>query len=248
MDPRPDVAPPLQFETAITPGATEADASPEGVACKVCGRTLTDEYFDVNGQSVCGACRDELTRLAETPRGWRVLARALAFGIGAAILGAVVYYAVIAITEFEIGIVAIAIGFMVGYGIRLGTGGRGGRRFQIMAVVLTYWAVGLAYTPLLLRAAAQDSSRTQAEAAATPTDAAGAPAPSGDVNAAFALSILVGLSFALPVMAILGSMPGGLITAAIIAFGMQQAWGMTAAPRLEITGPYEVSPAPPAPV
>ena len=35
-------------------------------------------------------------------------------------------------------------------------------------------------------------------------------------------------------------MPGGLITAAIIGFGMHQAWRMTAAPQLTITGPYRV--------
>lgn len=247
MDPRPDVAPPLQFDTVIAPGASEAGAPPEGVTCRVCGRTLADEYFDVNGQSVCDGCRAELTRLGETPRGWGVLARALGFGIGAAILGAIVYYAVIAITEFEIGIVAIAIGYMVGYGIRIGTRGRGGRRFQVMAVVLTYWAVGLAYTPLLFQAVRQRQEPAQTEAGVPAADGGDATAGPEEINLAIALSMLVGLSFALPVMAILGSMPGGLITAAIIAFGMQQAWGMTAAPRLEITGPYEVGPAPPAP-
>ena len=40
---------------------------------------------------------------------------------------------------------------MVGWAIRKGTAGRGGRRFQILAAVLTYWAVGLAYTPLAFK-------------------------------------------------------------------------------------------------
>ena len=38
-----------------------------------------------------------------------------------------------------------------GLRVRKGAGGRGGRRFQILAVVLTYWAVGLAYTPLAFK-------------------------------------------------------------------------------------------------
>jgi hypothetical protein len=41
---------------------------------------------------------------------------------------------------------------MVGYGIRLGTRGRGGRRFQVIALVLTYWAIGLAYSTLGIKA------------------------------------------------------------------------------------------------
>jgi hypothetical protein len=48
------------------------------------------------------------------------------------------------------------------------------------------------------------------------------------------------LSLGLPVLSVLGSMPGGLLSAAIIAFGMHQAWQMTAAPQLQVSGPYRV--------
>src|SRR4029450_6773668 len=89
------------------------------------------------------------------------------FGLGAAIAGAILYYAVIAITNFEIGIVAIAIGFMVGWAVRKGAGGRGGRRFQVLALVLTYWAVGLAYTPITFKQMIEDDKKQKAQAAAT---------------------------------------------------------------------------------
>jgi hypothetical protein len=179
------------------------------------------------------------------PRGLGTLALAAVFGIGAAIAGAALYYAVIAITNFEIGLVAIAIGYMVGYAVRKGAGG-GGRRFQILAILLTYWAVGLAYVPLAFRDSPA-SSRSQA-----PTEQAGAGAAepanadrddSGGRRAGFgfAVAMLLGFTFMLPVMAIVGSMPSGLISAAIIAFGMHQAWRMTAAPQLMITGPYQIA-------
>ena len=90
----------------------------------------------------------------------------------AAIPGAILYYAVIAITNFEIGIVAIAIGYMVGWAVRKGAGGRGGRRFQVLALVLTYWAVGLAYTPLRSSRSTEEDKSPQK---ATDTTA---PAPS----------------------------------------------------------------------
>ena len=44
----------------------------------------------------------------------------------------------------------------------------------------------------------------------------------------------------------IAALPGGLISAAIIAFGMQQAWRMTGAPQLQISGPYRIGPAPAA--
>ena len=56
----------------------------------------------------------------------------------------------------------------------------------------------------------------------------------------YAVVVLFGFTFALPVLSIMSSFPGGLISAAIIAFGMHQAWKMTATPQLAISGPYRV--------
>jgi len=233
---------PLQFETA-TPGQ---DAT-RGVTCTACQRSIADEYYDVNGQSVCASCRGMVEEQMHTPRGAGVLIRAFLFALVAAILGAVLYYAVIAITNFEIGIVAIAIGYMVGYAIRMATKGRGGRRFQVLAVVLTYWAVGLAYTPLVFRDMdTQNQQASQTSPPATPpapADSQAAPAEESaqQLSITFALLFLIAFSFALPVLSVVSSMPGGLISAAIIAFGMHQAWRMTGIPHLEITGPYRIA-------
>ena len=174
-----------------------------------------------------------------------MIGRALLFGGGAAVLGAILYYAVIAITNFEIGLVAIAIGYMVGYAMRMATKGRGGRRFQIIAVVLTYWAVGLAYMPLALGGARQAQGRS--EQSATSADAGPQAARAVSPRQLLVgLALLGGLTFALPVLAIAGSLPGGLISGVIIAFGMHQAWRMTAAPQFEISGPYRVGASPSA--
>ena len=185
----------------------------------------------------------------------------------AAIAGAILYYAVIAITNFEIGIVAIAIGYMVGYAVHRGAGLRGGRRFQILAVALTYWAVGLAYTPIAFRDVVQETTASEAAAdaasgenALATDDAQGTAPPGQEANAgqapgtdessdtgfAGAIALLLGITFTLPVMAIAGSMPGGVISAAIIGFGMMQAWQMTGAAPVAVTGPYRINAGPSA--
>jgi F0F1-type ATP synthase assembly protein I len=253
MESNPGGPPPLQFDTVVpqvTPGKLAMTA---GVTCAMCQRAIATEYFDVNGQSVCASCRTQLAQMAETPRSWGVFAKAGLFGLVAAIAGAILYYAVIAITNFEIGIVAIAIGYMVGWTIRKGTAGRGGRRFQVLAVVLTYWAVGLAYTPLTFQQIAEEDKKEQAAATTTEPAAPAATQPSEteDANATkvsipLALGILFGLSLALPVLAVVTSLPSGLISGAIIAFGMQQAWRMTGVPPLQISGPFQIAGAPPA--
>ena len=48
------------------------------------------------------------------------------------------------------------------------------------------------------------------------------------------------LLLALPVLMVVGSLPSGLLSAFIIFIGMAQAWRMTAAPILQISGPYRV--------
>jgi hypothetical protein len=249
MDSNPNTIKPLQFDTAIPNAPVSADSGLQGVTCVACQRAILDKYFDVNAQPVCESCRDQIAQLAETPRGWTVLGRAALFGGVAAILGAILYYAVVAITNLEIGIVAIAIGYMVGYGIRMGTRGRGGRRFQVMAVVLTYWAVGLAYTPIVFGQLVTEDATQQASTNTTaPAETPETPGEPGTMSLALGLALLAGLTFALPVMSIVGSLPGGLISAAIIAFGMQQAWRMTGAPQTVITGPYRIGAGPPAAV
>jgi hypothetical protein len=177
----------------------------------------------------------------ETPTGVAPLVKAGLFGLGAGIAGAIVYYAVLALLNLEIGIVAILIGYMVGYAVRKGAGG-GGRRFQVMAVALTYAAVGLAYTPIVFKAA--DDHRNQAAQQATDSASAAAPAETSAsktrVNPLIAILSLLGFIAVLPVLIVFGSLPSGIISGAIISFGMMQAWKMTRTPALTITGPYRV--------
>ncbi len=62
-----------------------------------------------------------------------------------------------------------------------------------------------------------------------------------EMNLPLTLVFLFGFSLALPVLSVVSSMPGGLISAAIIAFGMHQAWQMTGAPAMAISGPYRLA-------
>src|SRR5688500_8972423 len=49
----------LQFETAIPRESAASElAAGDGVTCRTCQRAIADEYFDINGQPVCAACRD----------------------------------------------------------------------------------------------------------------------------------------------------------------------------------------------
>jgi len=132
----------LQFDQAeyTTP-------APEGPSCGVCKRPIDDMYYEINGKICCATCRQQI----ETAfRGGSRLARvtkALVFGSVAAIAGAVLYYAIIKISGWNIGLVAVLVGFMVGGAVRKGTGNRGGRFYQFLALFLAYMAIGLMNFP-----------------------------------------------------------------------------------------------------
>lgn len=242
----------LQFDRATTVSGS-APPSPV-VVCKGCSLTITTQYYDANGHALCGTCRAAAAAAAETPKGIGTFVKAAGFGIGAGVVGAAIYYAVIAFAHLEIGIVAILIGYMVGYSVRRGANGRGGRRFQVLAAVLTYLAVAMAYSPLAIQEAMQDKKPAAQSAAATAGADASAPVSNTSVdpgtgrpvqrpsNGRMLLSvvILAGLMLALPVLVVVGSFPSGLISAFIIFLGMRQAWKMTTAPVLRIAGPYRV--------
>ena len=148
----------------------------------------------------------------------------------------------IAVTNFEIGLVAILIGYMVGYAVRKGAGGRGGLRFQVLAALLTYGAVGLAYTSLAVKAGIDERRAAHANSAQA---SAGAPSPGAEASSGTApatpstalfLAYAAWLVASLPVLVVIGSMPSGLINALIIFFGIRQAMRMTAAPSCRSAG------------
>jgi hypothetical protein len=112
---------------------------------------------------------------------------------------------------------------------------------------LTYGAVALAYAPVVISAALKEDKE---QALKTSTDS-GQPPPSSSLQAAsepplttggVVLGLLMtgGFIAALPVLIVFSSLPSGLISAAIIFFGMQQAWKMTGVPSLQVLGPFRV--------
>ena len=258
----------LQFERVapVAPVASESPATP-GVVCKACNAPIQGAYFHVNSTVTCEKCKDTVVAAVSTPRGPKPLARSAGLGLVAAIAGAAIYYGVIALLDLEIGFIAILIGYMVGRAVRMGAGGRGGRRFQILAIVLTYWSVGLAYTPFFLkglrkhegaspsvsasdssRAVAPDSSVAIAPASSGGTATAIAPAADQGTDAKMglplALLVMFFYVFALPIIVIIGGGMGGLLSALIIGIGLRQAWRMTGTPALTIGGPYRVATGP----
>lgn len=196
---------PLQFDQADDP----AGAQPRG--CANCARPITDEYYSVGDKLLCTACaghlRDHFARRGR-------FAPALGLGLLAALASAVGYFAVRALTGMQLGIVSVAVGYVVAKGVFRGAGNVGGRRFQLLAVVLTYFAVGLSYGIELARALAHEGR--------------------GPGNLLFAL-LLTPLH---PILMAVHAPLSGIID----AFALWEAWRLTQGRTLPLSGPHHVTP------
>ena len=265
-DPNTRQAPaPLQFDRAVESGAPAADAQATALlTCSSCGQPIKTYYYHFDGETVCAACKQTAEQAGAAQSSGGAFLRSAIFGLGAAVAGAAIYYGVIALLSLEIGIVAILIGYMVGAAVRKGARGGGGRRYQILAVALTYFSVGLAYSPLAFKGFAEGRAKAAASANSTKTFAPAGDSASESVAAAAPASrpvtakrigfgvILLALGatflfiFVLPIMAVMGSGASGIISVIIIGVGLRQAWRMTAGHVVTITGPYRVGGSPEA--
>ena len=135
----------LQFEQAEPATTTSA-----GAAGAVCRKGLTDTYHTVNDNVLCEACRRRIEGEWAGGSGSGRAGKAFLFGLAGAAIGAGIYYAVLALTGYEIGLIAIVVGYLAGKGVRMGSGGRGGGGYQAMAMLLTYLAIVSTYVPLIL--------------------------------------------------------------------------------------------------
>ena len=54
---------------------------------------------------------------------------------------------------WQLGLVAVAVGFFVGWAVRKGSGGRGGWQFQALAMALTYVSIAASWLPIMIKEA-----------------------------------------------------------------------------------------------
>jgi hypothetical protein len=242
---------PLQFDTAVPAGAPPR-------SCGGCKTPIGETYYTAGKAVVCPTCKQMIENATPGRATAQQIGRAILFGLGGAVIGALIYYGVLAATGYEIGLVAIASAFIVGRAVQRGARGARGRAFQIIAVALSYLAIAVGYAPALFKAAAERTKPAHGAAATDSSahlDSASDGTPRRDQaptavtepkdeskgGALVSLVTLVGIVLAFPVLATFGNMPVSLLTGVIIGVGLRQAWIMNRqADRPVFHGPFRV--------
>jgi hypothetical protein len=231
----------LQFDDVERLGT-----APDATTCAACSQAVQDSYYQANGQVACPACRDAL--VARTSGGSRIarFTKAVVLGLLGAVVGWGIYFGVLKLTGYEVGLIAIVVGLLVGGGVRLGGEGRGGWLYQAMAIGLTYCTIVATYAPLIAAeieadgeavavAGEQASAVAAGEAAGGTEDASPAEVPWLIRHAAYFV-----LAFVMPVAAGFENIVGMII----IAIALWEAWRINKRPRLDIQGPFHLAPPP----
>jgi hypothetical protein len=229
-----------------TPQFTTAEYS-GGDRCVSCNQPLTARYYRVNNRMACEGCVQELERRqpSDSHAGY---VRGMLFGVGAAIVGMAGYAGFTILTGLYIGYVSLAVGWLVGKAIMLGSKGIGGRRYQIAAVILTYAAVSLAAVPIAIsyqvkaKSESQSIQLQQQQSATNATnDEAGQTQPKSHPGFGAAILELLLMGLASPLLEMQNPLHG-IIGLVILIVGIRIAWQITAGSRrAEIQGPYENS-------
>jgi len=207
---------PLQFDNAdFGPG----DARAGGLSCAVCRRPLS-QYFDVNGKTLCSTCKDGvLSVLRSSPVSAFFLA--WLFGAVAGIAGSALYYIVLALTGYHVGLIAIVVGFIVGMAVRKGSRYRGGWVYQGMAMIITYGSIVTSFVLEMV----SEFNKSNPDATLSP----------------FVMAFLIVRAWGLSWIAPFLSLPQNLIGCLIIGFGIYEAWKINQRRPLVVSGPFATS-------
>lgn len=206
----------LQFEVAEPSVENSVGPAPSAQTCVGCRQPIASTYYAVRDKVVCPSCCQQLNAPPPGSAATRVF-KSFFMGLGAGLLGAVIWFAIRRVAHLEVGLVAILVGYMVGKAVRKGSGNRGGVGYQIMAVILTYCCICANYAPDVLEAMQGrfDDDRVPVV-----------------IQAIF----VAGTSLAVPFLGGVQNILGLLI----IGFALLQAWKFNKPRSLAITGPYQI--------
>lgn len=226
--------------------AAGAQPQPATDVCKLCGQPVGGTYYRVSDAMACGSCAEKVRR--EGPKdSHAAFVRAVLFGIVGAILGLILYAAFAIITGLIIGYVSLAVGFIVAKAMMMGSKGIGGRKYQIVAVILTYAAVSMAAIPVwinfyLNERKSHPPAQVLQQAPSNQTVNQPAEQPEQQMSPGAALFQLALIGLASPFLNLQGGF-GGVIGLVILGVGIRIAWKLAAGKSEQMVyGPFANSP------
>ena len=216
-----DLGVPIQSGASVDSLDFERTDRAEGV-CAQCATPITDRYYTLGTHLLCESCHLAFQNAKAPGNAASRFLGAVALGAVAAAIGCALWMLVTELTGYQIGLIAIVVGYIVGIAVHVGARRVGGPLYQLLAVFLTYTAIVMTYVPMIVNQlmAGGDSGGSEVLAwyAAVPL--------------AYAVPFLMGFE--------------NIIGILIIGFALWQAFRMNARVKIELQGPFRLEARDPA--
>ena len=194
-----------------------AHAQPEGEwqarTCGACKRPLTDSYWIINGLATCAHCKESVQAFGKGGSPALRTVKAIGLGCLGGAAGAAIWWAVAHFLNFQAGLVAIAVGFLVGGGVRMGSDRVGGWFYQLIAIGISYVAIVAGWYPDVLEQMRAEPDASQG----------------------------IGLYIVAFIVAIVAPVMTSIMGTIITAIALYEAWKLNKRPAFNITGPHSLS-------
>jgi len=238
--PNPPDADGLQFDRVES-------TQPIVPSCTACKGPLGDLYYTAGVAKICARCRDGVQEHLEQGSSSGRFLLALLLGGLAALVGGSIWATITYKSEGTVyGIVAIGLGYLIGLAVRKGSAGRGGRTYQVLAIVLTYLGVAIGYfgaaipelvKPRTAQAVGEKAKKSEGPDAAKP-ETGTKPVPAGpeSLGCLMGLVLIAGVCLGSPVFVAMESP----ITLLFLAIALWEAWKLNKGVALQLKGPFRV--------
>jgi hypothetical protein len=255
---------PNQFEDPTQPGASDASidsldferaekSTNTTPVCAQCATPITDRYYTIGSHVLCEPCHFAFQNAKAPGNAATRFFGAAGLGALAAAIGCALWMAVTEFTGYEIGLIAIAVGYLVGMAVHIGSRRVGGLAYQLLAVFLAYSAIVMTYVPMIANQmiaseefqSGMEAGESEAWAEGEDSDPAANPVDGEEPNApplsAEDAAVLAWIS-AIPLAFMLPFLMGfeNAIGILIIGFALWQAFRMNARAKIELQGPFRL--------
>jgi len=119
------------------------------LTCSSCGTSLSvNQAVQIKGKRksdpnivLCTICADKVEQAFQAETEDANLPAAALLGLFAAVLSALIWYGIVVVADYQLGIIAIAVGWLVAQGVMLGAGRKRGPFLQAISVIITIGAM-----------------------------------------------------------------------------------------------------------